>query len=860
MAETTEILNIEVNVGEAVKQIEQYKARIAEIKKSQADLKKQLKEGQISFDEYTDAVASTTVELQTTQTALKDTQKELQNSITANTENERSLRAMRAELSNLTLAYDKMSEAQRNAAEGQALQQQMKSLSDEIKGLEEDTGRFYRNVGNYEEAIKNALGSMNPFVAGLMDIQKQSEEVGEEMAQSGQNVTKMGAFFKTAGMQVKAFGKSLLSLLANPVVAIIAAIALAIMGVVKAIQSSEEQTQRLQVLFAPLQRGLDALLAMFQKLAGGIISIIEVGAEWISSLSKWAEKLPFVGNAIAKMNEENEKAILLEKDKIALTHRERDALVETANIDYQVSELKAKAAEKDKYTAKERQAFINQALDLERKKADEEIAIAEERFRIAKAEADRNQNDAEANQQLAEMQADIIRKRTDYNNKVRELYAQRVEAGNMVIAEEKAQAEAEKKIIEERKKVIEEQEKIIAESEKYLITVMEDGVEKQKKLLQLEYKEQKKALEDKLQAMRDNGTLTIEVEAAINAQLKAMEQKHNADLLQIDKDATAKKIEEEKKRIEEETKLKKEALQKEMDDKKAQYETELIAMELANDDQLAIEKRKLEQKKEMYESAQQQEGETTAQFNLRKIKLEQEYNQQLQTVKNMEIQIRVNAANAVGQIFGAMGQMLDAAGENNLAAVKLQQTLAIVEVMISQGIAIAMAIKTAVSSSFTIWDMIANIATAVATVTTTMATAIKTIKSTKEQIAEAEAQKAQSAGASSVKGYATGGLVTGAGTGTSDSIPAMLSNGEFVIPASTYKAFSGIIDPIYRMGQHTNPNVSSVSASVSQRNAGNDALSKAFAKGASEIHPQVSVVEINAKQSRVAAIERRARR
>lgn len=40
---------------------------------------------------------------------------------------------------------------------------------------------------------------------------------------------------------------------------------------------------------------------------------------------------------------------------------------------------------------------------------------------------------------------------------------------------------------------------------------------------------------------------------------------------------------------------------------------------------------------------------------------------------------------------------------------------------------------------------------------------------------------------SSVSGFATGGYVSGAGTGTSDSIPAMLSNGEYVLTAKTVK-------------------------------------------------------------------------
>lgn len=40
-----------------------------------------------------------------------------------------------------------------------------------------------------------------------------------------------------------------------------------------------------------------------------------------------------------------------------------------------------------------------------------------------------------------------------------------------------------------------------------------------------------------------------------------------------------------------------------------------------------------------------------------------------------------------------------------------------------------------------------------------------------------------------VSGFATGGMVRGPGTGTSDSIPARLSNGEFVMPANRVKQF-----------------------------------------------------------------------
>ena len=43
--------------------------------------------------------------------------------------------------------------------------------------------------------------------------------------------------------------------------------------------------------------------------------------------------------------------------------------------------------------------------------------------------------------------------------------------------------------------------------------------------------------------------------------------------------------------------------------------------------------------------------------------------------------------------------------------------------------------------------------------------------------------------ATSVVGHATGGFIRGAGTSTSDSIPAMLSNGEYVISADSVRKY-----------------------------------------------------------------------
>jgi hypothetical protein len=48
--------------------------------------------------------------------------------------------------------------------------------------------------------------------------------------------------------------------------------------------------------------------------------------------------------------------------------------------------------------------------------------------------------------------------------------------------------------------------------------------------------------------------------------------------------------------------------------------------------------------------------------------------------------------------------------------------------------------------------------------------------------------------------FASGGYVSGAGTGTSDSIPAMLSNGESVINANSTSMFGGLLNQINQAG------------------------------------------------------------
>lgn len=102
-----------------------------------------------------------------------------------------------------------------------------------------------------------------------------------------------------------------------------------------------------------------------------------------------------------------------------------------------------------------------------------------------------------------------------------------------------------------------------------------------------------------------------------------------------------------------------------------------------------------------------------------------------------------------------------------------------------------------------------------------------------------------------VKGFSTGGYVQGSGTGTSDSIPARLSNGESVMTAKATSMFSPILSAFNQLGGGV-PIVVNNGGS----NIGMDMLAAAVARGYQMApQPVVSVEEINRTQRRVQTIE-----
>lgn len=859
------VLEIKVRYDDAIRKIAEYRKQLDVLKQVEKTLTEDVKKGRISRDAYNIKLTETKIASQEYTEAIRVLNKEIQNNRKIEQEQEGSLKQLRAQLSNLTAEYDSLSEAERNAAKGQELKNSINNITDSIKGAEEETQRFYRSVGSYEEAIKNAVSSNVPFIGQLIQMQEGAGGL-------------KGAF-NAGTVAVKAFSKQLLVLLANPIVAILSAIALAVMAVAKAINSSEEASNRWSIIIAPLKRALDGLLSVIQFVAGAILSVVEAGIKLDNWISSQLEKLPFVGKLYKQLNDSNKEAIDLAKEKIAIDQQARKDEVKNAKDALEVSKLRTMAKDKENYSDKERLEFVRKANKLEQEQADRNVALAERKLRALQIESQWAQNNKKVNDELAKLEAEVYKARKEQFDKTRELLEQENTIKAEIATKDKAAAEEAKKQAEEYTRIVKERKdketEAIRQAEDAMLALVKDGADKQRQQINLSYSRE---IEDLKKKLKEEQNLTAKARDAILTTIKAKEKERKIELQKLADEQITKEIENRQKLTSLQLESVKEGSEQEyqlkMNQLLAQQELELSNTELTEQMKIAIRAKydkqleelintrnaniakqeqeairlrfeteiaelhgneeeilrvKVEQRKAELDAIQQMEGESIEAFNLRKLEAENAYIDAKQELTDKEIAIEQAKYDAVAQITGGLISLTEQLGESNEGLAKFSKVLALGEIAVNTGKAIAAGVAQAQSVPFP--GNIAAIATTVATILANIATAIKTVKSAK---------------------FATGGLVTGPGTGTSDSIPAQLSNGESVMTARATELFAPILSSFNQMGGGVPINITA----SSNQTMGEDMLARAVAKGVQMMpNPVVSVTEINTVGKRVEVLE-----
>ena len=163
----TILLDIKIPQGEITKAETEVARLTGEIEKLRLEQKKNAEEFGKGSVEY--------ARTQATIKALSQEQRENERVLIANTKaqnsNDSSVQQLRAQLSAVSVQWSKLTQEERNNTErGKELTQSKKGLTEELKRLEGATGDNRRNVGNYSEGMRDALGATGALGKGTLAL------------------------------------------------------------------------------------------------------------------------------------------------------------------------------------------------------------------------------------------------------------------------------------------------------------------------------------------------------------------------------------------------------------------------------------------------------------------------------------------------------------------------------------------------------------------------------------------------------------------------------------------------------------------------------------------------------------------
>lgn len=748
MAEEKEII-LSVGTGQAESRLAQVQKQITELTKAQKELKKQYDAGKVGAEDYAVANATFAKGLQALKGEYKTLTEEATKNVSVNASLGTSYNEISARLSQAQKQYKALSQAQRESAEGKALLKNIADQKQALKDMDATMGDFQRNVGNYPQAMAGAFGPLD-------GILKNVGTSVEELANDGMGALQSG--ISKTGKALVNFGKALVTTPIGLVIAALAALIAMIDNVSEAFDRSDDAgtkwSRGMAAVDAQTKKGREQM----DKLANAIGGVMDKFSEWIGTFDEDTRKMRELVTAVDELEE-----------------AERNLSVESAKNQQKVSELRAKVAEKDKYTAEERRQYLEQAIALEQKDLEAQKKLAEERLRI-EIETNKQNVDTsdEAKNRETKLRVELIQLETNFNNKMREFAAQRVEINNQITANEKAtaaelkrqqeertrvakeqaekRAEEEAKAIEERKRLASVELQIADELEKALIANQQEGFDKRREQARIAYEDEIKALQEKYGKEKD---LSAEAQEQLQALLKAKEDAYKAQQAEIDAEEIAKKAEVARQKAEAVAKVEDEIYNQ-------RKEAGLVKEEEAK----AVEEEKFQQELETMRMRLEEKG--VAEEEIQRLINEKKTAQaeaQAQKEEEIEKQKAIAVANQMATSLNAFGSVLDgveklagAFAKDDEERAKMSKVLALGKIAVQTGVAIANGVAAAAAAGPPPANLIA-IATTITTVLGNIATAISTVNGAK---------------------FATGGIVGGTSY-TGDNVPVMVNSGEMIL-------------------------------------------------------------------------------
>ena len=809
MENIDKIINIRVKysdlikgMSESAKRIDTLNDRISELKSGLKGLKAARKAGTIDEEAYNEQVAQTTQELvanreevKALQSAMRLFSREIQDNIKEEKNLEGSVNGLRKSIRDLTAQYNALSAADREGSVGNGIAERISKMQAQVSAAEQRLGNFRSNVGNYQSAFNGLNVSVSQIVRELP-----SATMGANM------------FFLAISNNIPM-----------------------LVDEINKLRAANKLAMKEGKQGVPILKQLGAAVFSWNSLISVGITLLTVYGKdivsWIGNLFKGREAAMTMAEAQAEVNKQMAESSGSYGDQVA----------QLRALQLQWNQLGDDLKAKTEFVKNNREAFDKLGVAITTV-ADADNLFIQNTDAFIEAMNLRAQANA-ANELATQKYKDALIARQEAEEKIKkgktEAYAtggSSTAGGLQVSVFHREYTEDEKKEILAEAEALEAEASAftqltvarnadaksildragIKESEKSSKSANDDpyadesGVKKAERMMEGYYARSKQELQKWVDEQRE---IIRKMGIDVTGDFEKI-------LSQMDKDVSAEFI-------------------SQYNQKQSEYRNRILNVqatggdEAAQNETVAILREQLAEF-DSYAAAYRAMGDSAIEIDNRRLEMLIRLHDEMNKGAQKEAQSMQMSFQTASDLAGALAGLAEEAG----AGAPVVAVLGMAQAIASMGAALSKAFSTG-----NIWEGIAASITAIATITSV----ISQMKSLNSTAAEEGAKYH----------YARGGLVTGPGTGTSDSIAARLSNGEAVMTARAVVDWGPVLS---MMNVSSGGNAIPTSHLPERRAGGMREMEQMLRRVMREMpNPVVTVRDINNGQRRVKVQDETAR-
>lgn len=808
MENIDKIINIRVKysdlikgMSESAKRIDTLNDRISELKSGLKGLKAARKAGTIDEEAYNEQVAQTTQELvanreevKALQSAMRLYSREIQDNIKEEKNLEGSVNGLRKSVRDLTAQYNALSAADREGSVGNGIAERISKMQAQVSAAEQRLGNFRSNVGNYQSAFNGLNVSVSQIVRELP-----SATMGANM------------FFLAISNNIPM-----------------------LVDEINKLRAANKLAMKEGKQGVPILKQLGAAVFSWNSLISVGITLLTVYGKdivsWIGNLFKGREAAMTMAEAQAEVNKQMAESSGSYGDQVA----------QLRTLQLQWNQLGDDLKAKTEFVKNNREAFDKLGVAITTV-ADADNLFIQNTDAFIEAMNLRAQANA-ANELATQKYKDALIARQKAEDKIKRGTGEIVYAGIDEYGDTSYEYRRRAYTEDEKKEILAEVEALEAEASAFTqLTVArnadaksildragikesekssksanddpyadESGVKKAERMMEGYYARSKQELQKWVDEQREIIRKTgIDVMGDFEKILSQMDKEVSAEFIS------------------------------QYNQKQSEYRNRILNAqatggdEAAQNETVAILREQLAEF-DSYAAAYRAMGDSAIEIDNRRLEMLIRLHDEMNKGAQKEAQSMQMSFQTASDLAGALAGLAEEAG----AGAPVVAVLGMAQAIASMGAALSKAFSTG-----NIWEGIAASITAIATITSV----ISQMKSLNSTAAEEGAKYH----------YARGGLVTGPGTGTSDSIPARLSNGEAVMTARAVVDWGPVLS---MMNVSSGGNAIPTSHLPERRAGGMREMEQMFERVMRRLpNPVVTVRDINNGQRRVKVQDETAR-